>query len=53
MGHIVKEMALGERAGSAMDAAGIAPTARPEDVTVEQWVDLHAVGGWKVPDSDV
>jgi len=47
MSHIAKETALGERFTQAMDAAGVASMARPEDVSVEQWLDLHGAGDWK------
>ncbi len=53
MSHIAKELALGERFAQAMDAAGVAATARPQDVTVEQWILLQGSSGWKAPSRDV
>lgn len=53
MTHIAKEMALGEAFAPALAAAGVDPAARPEDVTVRQWIVLHGAGGWKAPASDV
>ncbi len=53
MSHIAKELGLGDRFSPAMDSAGIAATARPQDVTVEQWIAVSAAGGWKAPDPNV